>query len=132
MFLPRFDVLCALSEYRPTAKLACVAVVSVSFKPSGASTKDARGHWAKRSKKVGAGEGAGKERKRLSLSPDILPNAVRQRTGGNDVLPLVNRLSIKLIDQNDIWFPFIKDKNRPKRTLLSVLSISSLLCFGND
>ena len=32
--------------------LACVAVVSVSFKPSGAS---ARGHWAKRSKKVGAG-----------------------------------------------------------------------------
>ena len=29
--------------------LACVAVVSVSFKPSGVS---ARGHWAKRSKKV--------------------------------------------------------------------------------
>ena len=69
------------------------------------------------------------ERKRLPLSP------VRQRTGGNDVLPLVNnamqcntiqystiqynttllipsnRLSIKLIDQNDIRFPFIKDKN---------------------
>ena len=53
----------------------------------------------------------GKERKRLLLSPDILPNAVRKRKGGNDVLPLVNRLSIKLIDQNDIWFPFIKDKN---------------------
>ena len=32
--------------------LACVAVVSVSFKLSGAI---ARGHWAKRSKKVGAG-----------------------------------------------------------------------------
>ena len=31
--------------------VACVAVVSVSFKPNGASTKDARGHWAKRSKK---------------------------------------------------------------------------------
>ena len=45
------------------------------------------------------------------MSPDILPNAVRQRTGGNDVLPSVNRLSIKLIDQNDIRFPFIKDKN---------------------
>ena len=75
-------------------RLACVAVVSISFKPSGAS---ARGHWAKRSKKVGAGGGggggaAGKERKRLPLSPDILSNAVRQRTGGNDVLPLVNRL----------------------------------------
>ena len=24
---------------------------------------------------------------------------------------LLNRLSIKLIDQNDIWFPFIKDQN---------------------
>ena len=36
--------------------IACVAVVSVSFKPSGAS---ARGHWAKRSKKVGAGGGGG-------------------------------------------------------------------------
>ena len=32
--------------------LACVAVVSVSFKPSGLS---AREHWAKRSKNVGAG-----------------------------------------------------------------------------
>ena len=83
--------------------LACVAVVSVSFEPSGASTKEARGHWAKRNEKVEAG----KERKRL----DILPNAVRQPTGGNNVLPLVNRLSIKLIDQNDIRFPFIKDKN---------------------
>ena len=85
--------------------LACVAVVSVSFKPSGASVQ---GHLAKRSKKVGAGGGggggggAGKERKRLPLSPDILPNAVRQRTGGNDALPLASRLSIKLIDQNDI------------------------------
>ena len=40
--------------------LACVAVVSVSFKPSGVS---ARGHLAKRSKKVGAGGrgGEGKE-----------------------------------------------------------------------
>ena len=81
----------------------------VSFEPSGA--KDARGHWAKRSKKVGAGGGVGKERKRLPLSPDILPNAVRQRTGGNDVLPLVNHLSIKLIDQNYIRFTFIKDEN---------------------
>ena len=35
----------------------------------------ARGHWAKRSKKVGEGGGAGKEKKRLPLSPDILPNA---------------------------------------------------------
>ena len=50
----------------------------------------------------GGGGGAGKERKRLPLSPDILPNAVRQRTGCNDVLQLDNRLSIKLIDQNDI------------------------------
>ena len=49
-------------------KLNKRTVVSVSFKPRGAS---ARGHWAKRSKKVGAG----KERKRLPLSPDILPNA---------------------------------------------------------
>ena len=32
--------------------LACVAVVSLSFQPSGASTKDARGHWEKRSKKT--------------------------------------------------------------------------------
>ena len=57
------------------------------------------------------GGGAGKERKRLPLSPDILPNAVRQRTGGNDVLPLVNRLSIKLIDHDNNQFPFIKDEN---------------------
>ena len=79
------------------------------------STKDARGHWAKRSKKVGAGGGgrggAEKERKRLPLSTDILPSAVRQRTETNDELPLVNRLSIKHIDQNDIRFPFIKDQN---------------------
>ena len=77
------------------------------------STKDARGRWAKRSKKVGAGGGGGegKERKRLPLSTDILPSAVRQRTGTNDELPLVNRLSIKHIDQNDIRFPFIKDQN---------------------
>ena len=66
---------------------------------------------AKMSKKSRRGGGAGKERKRLPLSPDILPNAVRQRTGGNDVLPLVNRPSIKLIDQNEIRFPFIKDQN---------------------
>ena len=51
---------------------------------------------------MGAGGKAGKERKRLPLSPDILQNAVRQRTGGNDVLPLVNCLSIKPMDQNDI------------------------------
>ena len=40
--------------------VACVAVVSVSFKPSGVS---ARGHLAKKSKKVGAGGrgGEGKE-----------------------------------------------------------------------
>ena len=37
---------------RGVCSLACVAVVSVSFKPSGAS---ARGHWAKSNKKVGAG-----------------------------------------------------------------------------
>ena len=38
--------------------LACVAVVSVSFKPSGAS---ARGHLAKRSKKSRSGGGGGGE-----------------------------------------------------------------------
>ena len=93
-----------------TLSSAFVAV-DVSFS---LSTKDARGHWAKRSKKVGAGGGGGgtgKERNRLPLSTDILPNAVRQRTGANDKLPLVNRLCIKLIDQNDIRFPFIKDQN---------------------
>ena len=56
----------------------------------------------KEQKSRSGGGGGGEERKRLPLSPDILPNAVRQRTGGNDVFPLVNRLSIKLIDQNDI------------------------------
>ena len=81
------------------ALVACVAVVSVSLKPSGASVQ---GHWANRSKKVGTGGGAGKERKRLPLSPNILPDAVRQRTGGSDALSLANCLSIKLIDQNDI------------------------------
>ena len=54
---------CSLNEIESVlhfgTRLACVAVVSVSFKPSGASTKDARGHWAKRSKKVGAGRGGG-------------------------------------------------------------------------
>ena len=59
----------------------------------------------------GGGEGTGKERKRLPLPPDILPNAVNQQTGSSDVLPLVNRLSVKLIDQNDVWFLFFKDKN---------------------
>ena len=38
-------------------RVACVAVVSVSFKPSGASTKDARGQ--KRSKKSRSGVGGG-------------------------------------------------------------------------
>ena len=84
-------------NYLCPSTLACVAVVSVSFKHE----RRARA-FSKR---------AGKERKRLPLSPGILPNAVHQRTGGNDVLPSVNRLSIKLIDQNDIRFPFIKDKN---------------------
>ena len=54
-------------------KLACIAVVSFSFKPSGAS---ARGHWDKLRKKVGAGEGggAGNERKRfLSFPPPPAP-----------------------------------------------------------
>ena len=39
--------------------IAWVAVVSVSFKPSEARTIGARGHWAKRSKKVGAVEVSG-------------------------------------------------------------------------
>ena len=38
--------------------LACVAVVSVSFKPSGSSV---RGHWTKRSKKSRSGGGGGVE-----------------------------------------------------------------------
>ena len=65
-------------------KLVCIAVVSFSFKPSGAS---ARGHWDKLRKKVGAGEGggAGNERKHfLSFPPppplllfySFLPNAL--------------------------------------------------------
>ena len=53
--------------------LSCVAVVSVSFKPSRASTKDAEGIGEQ--KKWEREGGAGKERKRLPLSPDILPNA---------------------------------------------------------
>ena len=89
-----------------TGTVACVAVVSVSFQHE----RRARA-LGKKEQKVGAGGGAGKERKRLPLSTDILPNTVRQRTGGNDVLRLVNRLSIKLIDQNDIRLPFIKYKN---------------------
>ena len=44
-----------------------------------------------RSRGKGGGGGRGEERKRLALSPDILPNAVRQRTGGNDVSPLANQ-----------------------------------------
>ena len=62
----------------------------------------ALGKKEQKSRSGGGGGGAGKERKRLPLSPDILPNAVRQRTGGNDALPLANRLSVKLIDQIDI------------------------------
>ena len=50
-------------SYPANHGIASVAVVSISFEPSGASTKDARGHWAKRNKKVGAGGrgGEGKE-----------------------------------------------------------------------
>ena len=47
-------------------KIACVAVVSVSFKPSGVS---ARGHWAKRSKKVGAGGRGGKGKEMPAAEP---------------------------------------------------------------
>ena len=92
-----------------TLSSAFVAVdVSFSFKHERRAR--ALGKKEQKSRSGGWG-GAGKERKRLPLSTDILPNAVRQRTGGNDKLPLVNRLSIKLIDQNDIRFPFIKDQN---------------------
>ena len=45
--------------------LVCVAVFFISFKPSGASTKDARGQWTKSRKNVGAGP-----------SPLFLPNAL--------------------------------------------------------
>ena len=41
-----------LGSVQSISVLACVAVVSVSFKPSGAS---ARGHLAKRSKKIRSG-----------------------------------------------------------------------------
>ena len=54
--------------------LACVAVVSVSFKPSGAI---ARGHWAKRRKRVGAGAWGGGGRGLLACS-SFLPS-----TAGN-------------------------------------------------
>ena len=67
---------------------------------------------------MGAGGGAGKERKRLPLSPDILPNAVRQRTGGNDVLPLVNRLSIKPMDQNDIRLTVYQNMDEAQKNSL--------------
>ena len=91
------------------------SVVSVSFKHE----RRARALGKKRQKSRsggggGGGGGAGKERKHLPLSTDLLPSAVRQRTGGNDELPLVNSLSIKHIDQNDIQFPFIKDQNMAK------------------
>ena len=39
-----------------SCQLACVTVVSVSFKPSGAS---ARGHWAKKEQKSRSGRGGG-------------------------------------------------------------------------
>ena len=86
------------------------SVVSVSFKHERRARALGKKEQKSRSGEEGWG-GAGKERKRLPLSTDILPSAVRQRTGTNDELPLVNRLSIKHIDQNDIRFPFIKDQN---------------------
>ena len=52
--------------------VACVAVVSVSFKPSGVS---ARGHWGKRSKKVRerrGGEGRGRKGNPPRPSPPLL------------------------------------------------------------
>ena len=55
----------------PSGHLACVAVVSVSFKPSGAS---ARGHWAKRSKKSrSGGEGRGRKGNLSFPSPPLPP-----------------------------------------------------------
>ena len=45
------------SGYEIAERVACVAVVSVSFKPSGASTKDAQGQ--KGAKKVERGGGGG-------------------------------------------------------------------------
>ena len=41
-------------------ELACIAVVFVSFKPSGASMKDTQEHWARKSKKVRVGGGGGR------------------------------------------------------------------------
>jgi len=64
----------------------------------------ARGHGAKRRKKIrsGRGGGAGKERKSLLLTAGNLPNTVRQQMGGNDVLQLVSCPSIKTIDLDQI------------------------------
>ena len=61
LFSKGFIYLPDMAAIRGQNFVACIAVVSVSFKPSGASTKDARGHWAKRSKKVGTGGGGGGE-----------------------------------------------------------------------
>ena len=43
-------------DFKGGNEIACVSVVSVSFKPSGVS---ARGHWAKRSKQMKVGAGGG-------------------------------------------------------------------------
>ena len=61
--------------------LACLAVVSVCFKSRGASTKDARGHWAKRSKNVEAGERGGKGKSSVNQThrPKRHPVPVYQR-----------------------------------------------------
>ena len=63
------------SKQNYKGRLACVAVVSVSFKPSGA-----RGHWAKRSKKVGAGGRSGEGKETPATEPR---HFTERRSSGN-------------------------------------------------
>ena len=74
--------------------IACVAVVSVSFKLSGIS---ARGHWVKRSKKVGAEEGkempAAEPRHFTERFPPLGPTLSRQLSHENLVNLSENRIA---------------------------------------
>ena len=120
-------IFCSIGDFisiRHSAQpcIACVAVVSVSFKPSGASTKDARGHLAKRSKKSRSG-GEGRGRK---------GNACRWAQTFYRTPFVSEREAMMYYHWSIVCQSKIKIWPWPKRTLSSVLSFSSLLCFGND
>ena len=105
---PNLNSSCKIRIRFERSALACVAVVSVSFKPSGSS---ARGHLAKRSKKRRRGGGEGRGRK---------GNACRwaqtfYRTPPNGFAPLGHTLSRQMSHDNQSFLTSGKSERQQNR-----------------